>query len=801
MSINNREPGADASDFSMKSRSGKFLGKNSDVQKNLHKNLLKTKNICFFIILHMIFLPGLALGGGTAVISWDSNTEPDISSYKVFYGTGSGNYSDCVTVNSTETSCQIIDLLEGNTYYFAVKAVDMSGQESEFSSEVYKYIPVPNISPVANIQVNANQGIAPFEVILDASLSSDADGEIVLYSWQFGDGSSGNGVTTSHIYDTPGTYTASLTVTDNAGASDTETLQIEVICNQPPEASMVLSRVSGYAPLAVDFDASGSTDSDGSIVEYNWDFGDEAAGSGSTVSHTYSNTGSYTITLSVTDDKGAVDVATAAIEVRQGYQYTWHFGNGPDADFQGTVEDTYINLNDQNYSDNETLRLYTWPTDEAANVIIMKWDLSAIPGDAEIREAMVQLFMSDMESDGGDDPYDVSAHRIINHDPVISLCSGLTYDGVNGWTTGEDNITLAQSDIAFEESIVPVDKIHEYKSWDVPDMVQYWISTPTENYGLLINADKTASADSNRYFTSSEDEDGTRRPKLIVTFVTGEPINLPPMAKMIAEPISGQAPLLVSFDASTAQDPEGSIAGYQWDFGDGTGGEGAQIFHTYQDPGIYSAKLTVTDDQGATDSILMEISVTSNSAPAAVIDGWPLSGYVPLTVSLNASGSSDSDGSIVNYNWDFGDNSSQTGIEAEHIYNTSGNHVVTLTVTDDNGATGTATVTVQVAANSPPEILDFSASPTEFDNPPGKVTFSCSAVDNDNDSLSYSLDFGDGKITDGLPVSHNYTAAATYEAVLTVADDYGNEVSQSVTIVVNNLRPNAPRNVKVVLKD
>jgi len=168
---------------------------------------------------------------------------------------------------------------------------------------------------------------------------------------------------------------------------------------------------------------------------------------------------------------------------------------------------------------------------------------------------------------------------------------------------------------------------------------------------------------------------------------------------------------------------------------------------------------------------------------------------------LNASGSSDSDGSIVNYNWDFGDNSSQTGIEAEHIYNTSGNHVVTLTVTDDNGATGTATVTVKVAANSPPEILDFSASPTEFDNPPGKVTFSCSAMDNDNDSLSYSLDFGDGKITDGLPVSHNYTAAGTYEAVLKVADDHGNEVSQAVTIVVNNSKPNAPSNVKVVLKD
>ncbi len=110
-------------------------------------------------------------------------------------------------------------------------------------------------------------------------------------------------------------------------------------------------------------------------------------------------------------------------------------------------------------------------------------------------------------------------------------------------------------------------------------------------------------------------------------------------------------------------------------------------------------------------------------------------------------------------------------------------------------------MTVQVTTNSPPEILVFSANPTEFDNPPGKVTFTCSAVDNDNDNLSYSLDFGDGKFTTSLPISHVYTKKATYEAVLTVADDHGHEVSQAVTIVVNNLRPNAPHNVKVVLTD
>ena len=593
MSISNCEPRADFGEFSMESRTSKFSDGHSKVQNNLHKVLLKTKFICFLVVLHMMFLPCLALGGMVTVL-WDPNPEPDIAGYKVFYGTSSGDYTDCITVNSTQTSCEITGLPDGNTYYFAAKAFDASGQESEFSSEVSKYLPLPNVAPHADIQVNANHGIAPFEVILDAGLSSDSDGNIVQYSWQFGEGSTATGVTTSHIYDTPGTYTVTLTVTDNVGASDTETLQIEVVSNQPPEALMALSRVSGYAPLAIDFDASGSSDSDGNIVEYDWDFGDETTGSGSSVSHTYSTPGSYTVTLAVIDDKGAVDSATAVIEVRQGYVYTWQFGDGPDADLPGTVKDTYINLNDQNYSDNETLRLYTWPTDKAANAIIMKWNLSAIPGDAEIREAMVQLYMSDMGADEGDDPYDVSVHRIVNHDPDISLCSGSTYDGVNGWTPGDDNITLAQSDIASEESIVSVDKTYDYKAWDVPDMVQHWVSTSTENYGLLLNADTTASADSNRNFASNENGDSTKRPKLIVTFVTSEPINLPPMAKLSAEPMSGQAPLLVSFDGGASQDPDSTITGYHWDFGDSTGGEGAQISHSYQDSGIYTATLTVT---------------------------------------------------------------------------------------------------------------------------------------------------------------------------------------------------------------
>jgi hypothetical protein len=84
----------------------------------------------------------------------------------------------------------------------------------------------------------------------------------------------------------------------------------------------------------------------------------------------------------------------------------------------------------------------------------------------------------------------------------------------------------------------------------------------------------------------------------ILSLIESQP-NLPPLASFTAEPASGVAPLVVAFDGSGSTD-DGSVSAYAWDFGDGAEGAGAQVSHEYVQSGQYTAKLTVTDDRGAT---------------------------------------------------------------------------------------------------------------------------------------------------------------------------------------------------------
>jgi PKD repeat protein len=171
-------------------------------------------------------------------------------------------------------------------------------------------------------------------------------------------------------------------------------------------------------------------------------------------------------------------------------------------------------------------------------------------------------------------------------------------------------------------------------------------------------------------------------------------------------PYAGSVGNAISFSGSTSSDPDGSIATYQWNFGDGATATGMVPTHTYAAANNYTVTLTVTDNGGLTGTATTNATVTTgdggNQAPVAVANG-PYMGVAGTPVSFSANGSHDNDGSIASYSWDFADGGTATGALPTHAYAAAGSYTITLTVTDNQGAMGSATamVTVTGGASTP----------------------------------------------------------------------------------------------------
>ncbi|MCP4152789.1 MAG: PKD domain-containing protein, partial [bacterium] len=171
-------------------------------------------------------------------------------------------------------------------------------------------------TPVASFTYTPQIGHMPLNVTCDAQLSSDPDGTIVSYQWAFGDGTSSTGISAQHTYTTQGQYTILLTVTDNDGLTN-QVSQVVVVepPNEDPVAAFTYSPQIGHVPLTVACNASSSSDSDGSITQYYWDFGDGSVKQGRIVQHQYTVHDDYNIELTVTDDDGATTTVSHPVVV------------------------------------------------------------------------------------------------------------------------------------------------------------------------------------------------------------------------------------------------------------------------------------------------------------------------------------------------------------------------------------------------------------------------------------------------------------------------------------------------------
>lgn len=199
--------------------------------------------------------------------------------------------------------------------YAAGLSVDGSGTGGDGTSTAVLDIPVVaagNLPPVANAG-GPYSALVAVAVNLDGSLSKDPDGTIAAYEWDFGDGATSAGAKVSHAYAKEGTYTATLTVTDNLGLKGTAKVGVVIRLQNVAPVANAGGPYTASKRGRVTFDAVGSTDADGTIVSYLWDFGDGSTANRARIGHRYIQPGAYDVVLTVTDDAGAT--AQARIQV------------------------------------------------------------------------------------------------------------------------------------------------------------------------------------------------------------------------------------------------------------------------------------------------------------------------------------------------------------------------------------------------------------------------------------------------------------------------------------------------------
>jgi PKD repeat protein len=200
------------------------------------------------------------------------------------------------------------------------------------------------------------------------------------------------------------------------------------------------------------------------------------------------------------------------------------------------------------------------------------------------------------------------------------------------------------------------------------------------------------------------------------------------------------------------------------------------VEHAYDEPGTYTITLTITNDDGETDTFIDEIYITgtpsTNISPVASFTQSTQTTSIGESINFDASSSHDPDGFIETYLWDFGDGKSEIGMNINHTYKNIGVYTITLTVMDNNSGTdiSTSSITITETISIPPAAILTKSEETTI---PGIIIIfdGSESYDYDGSIVNYLWDFGDGTTASGVSVEHAYDEPGTYAITLTVTDN------------------------------
>ena len=613
--------------------------------------------------------------------------------------------------------------------------------------------------------------------------SSDVEGPIVAWAWNFGDNQTSNVQNPEHIYADPGTYRVVITVTDSGGLQASGTRQITVLPlgNNPPIANFNFSQQN--RKLIVDFTDT-SSDSDGIISLWNWDFGDGSTDLVQNPTHAYSLAGTYQVTLKVTDSGGKFSSITKNVIVAPLINLPPIINNisGSQISFTplqakfteiSTDPDGFITKWDWNFGDGQTFSTTNSLLKNPTHTYFL-------PGTYTVR-----LTVSD---DGLADGTEI---KTATSSTEITIVSPPANKPPIALFNVDINNILAPTVINFTDL-----------SSDLDGKIVSWLWEFETNSSLFFNVQTYQKVVSYRFKRS-----GIYPVKLTVTddgnltntyiFEVNIKNNLP-VAEISAFPNPTLSQTQVNFFGNNSYDVDGSITKYSWDFGDGFKilQGSTRESHVYTKPGLYDASLTVTDNIGDTSTAILRITIT-NRNPVAVITYTSLSVKAPGSLTFNGDTSYDPDGSIASYSWSTTNGLSANTPNATFNFTVEGSYTIYLTVTDDSGGTNTTSVLVTVTPADnvlPIAILNVDKSSGVIND---TFTFdTLESYDPDGNIVLYQIDFGDGTskqfVTPG-PILHSYNSVGTFTAKLALTDNRAGQSLETLNskkvITINNQPP------------
>jgi parallel beta-helix repeat protein len=277
----------------------------------------------------------------------------------------------------------------------------------------------------------------------------------------------------------------------------------------------------------------------------------------------------------------------------------------------------------------------------------------------------------------------------------------------------------------------------------------------------------------------------------------------PPVAGLTLTPTSGTAPLAVSADASTSTDPQGQTLRYSFDFGDGTtlsDQPSAVASHSYPSAGTYTVTVTARNTSGltgtASGSVVVAAPPPPVQPPSASLVMTPANGTAPLSVTADASTSTDPQGQALTYAFDFGDGTTlpaQSAPTATHVYTSVGTFTAKVTVRNASGLSTPTTATVVTTAPAvQPPAASLTVTPASGAAPLALRADASASSDPQGQALSYAFDFGDGTTVPSsatVTADHTYTAAGSYTVTVTVTNASGLSDTTARTVSVTTPPP------------